>query len=438
MLVGVQFWGGREDFETAVARLRSVMARGEAGEVTREPHAGTEISRGPVGKGEMLCWAAKGRWGFLSTEREAVAGALDLLMGGGETLASAEDYARVQQRLPSEPDFIAFARPGPALDLVLQAGAQFGFTPDETQADQLRKAQAAGFGLKMDGADLREAAFVLRPDPPEMGALRHVGMPLTNAQTLAYFDFLLRPKELAALVRRTPAAAALESDGTDLLQAVPTALGGEGAVLASWPADAIRPRALLTLGVKDRAATDALLLRAATLLPEVEITEENGIKFFGFPSLRSPFLDPAVALSDSLLVAAADTEDIRATLAAAGTTATLEAAPSFATAIGEFRSANEGFGFLDTRGIFERAYPMLRQVIIFGAAFAPGMAEVVDASKLPQTETISKHLNPIVFSQTRLPEGYLLESRGPLTMLQVALLAGGGGSAFLGPRGLNR
>jgi hypothetical protein len=68
----------------------------------------------------------------------------------------------------------------------------------------------------------------------------------------------------------------------------------------------------------------------------------------------------------------------------------------------------------------------------------PGVDEIVDASKLPATETISKHLTPIVLSQSRFPDGYLIESAGPVTMLQVAAAAAGGGSAFFGPSILGR
>jgi hypothetical protein len=72
-------------------------------------------------------------------------------------------------------------------------------------------------------------------------------------------------------------------------------------------------------------------------------------------------------------------------------------------------------------------------VIVFGAAVVPGASDVIDGSKLPETESIAKHLQPIVYSQTRIPEGYLVESSGPITMNQAALLGAVAGTWFLKP-----
>ena len=76
---------------------------------------------------------------------------------------------------------------------------------------------------------------------------------------------------------------------------------------------------------------------------------------------------------------------------------------------------------------------MLRQVIVFGAAVVPGASAIIDASKLPETETIAKHLQPIVYNQIRIPEGYLVESSGPITMNQAVFLGVAAGAWFLKP-----
>jgi hypothetical protein len=59
-------------------------------------------------------------------------------------------------------------------------------------------------------------------------------------------------------------------------------------------------------------------------------------------------------------------------------------------------------------------------------AFSPDSAKYVDAGKLPNTETISKHLSPAVYSQSVSEEGTLIESVGPLTFNQVAGVTIGG------------
>ena len=63
----------------------------------------------------------------------------------------------------------------------------------------------------------------------------------------------------------------------------------------------------------------------------------------------------------------------------------------------------------------------------------PGASDIIDGSKLPETETIAKHLQPITYTQTRIPEGYLVESSGPITMNHAFLMAAAAGAAFFKP-----
>ena len=63
----------------------------------------------------------------------------------------------------------------------------------------------------------------------------------------------------------------------------------------------------------------------------------------------------------------------------------------------------------------------------------PGVSDIIDGSKLPETETIARHLQPIVYGQTRLPEGYLVESSGPITMNHAFLIAAAAGASLFKP-----
>ena len=158
------------------------------------------------------------------------------------------------------------------------------------------------------------------------------------------------------------------------------------------------------------------------------------MKFYGFPSLRSPFVDPTLAIADNMAVMGISPAAVASALTRAATPSPLSSAPAFAPALDAYRSANEAFGFIDLKEVFSRGFPMLRGVISFGVSLVPGASDVVDATKLPQTETIAKHLTPLVFSESRLDDGYLIESSGPITMNQAALLFGGGATNLLAPR----
>jgi hypothetical protein len=64
-----------------------------------------------------------------------------------------------------------------------------------------------------------------------------------------------------------------------------------------------------------------------------------------------------------------------------------------------------------------------------GAAFLPGIADTVDLSKLPAADVITKHLSPIVMSQSYDRDGYVAESVGPVPLYQTLLGAITTGSA---------
>ena len=82
---------------------------------------------------------------------------------------------------------------------------------------------------------------------------------------------------------------------------------------------------------------------------------------------------------------------------------------------------NAGFAYLDLKAVFERSYGTLRPLVAMSLAFNPEAGRYIDASKLPATETISRHLGPSIYSQSVSADGTLIESVGPLTLPQVLL-----------------
>ena len=162
------------------------------------------------------------------------------------------------------------------------------------------------------------------------------------------------------------------------------------------------------------------------IFPQASLTESGGTRYFSLPSLQSAFANPTIALLEGFLVLGVDPEELSQALQSFKAGETLEKSPVFAPALPAYGAANEVFGFANSKLIFERGFPMLRQIIVFGAAVVPGASAIIDGSKLPETETI-------VYSQIRVPEGYLVESSGPITMNQAVLVGGAVGAWFLKP-----
>ena len=195
----------------------------------------------------------------------------------------------------------------------------------------------------------------------------------------------------------------------------------------------MRPRGLIAVQIKDQAKAEESVRELLALFPQASVTELEGIPCFSFPSLQSAFANPTLALVEGFLVLGVDFGELSHSLQSLKAGETLEKSPVFAPALSAYREANEVFGYADSKLIFERGFPILRQIIVFGAAVVPGASAIIDGSKLPETDSIAKHLQPIVYNQTRLPEGYLAESSGPITMNQAVFLAAAAGAWLLKP-----
>jgi hypothetical protein len=419
LLVGVQFWGKREDFDNAVTRLREAFPVRD-GEAARSEYRGLEILATRHGD-LVLFTAAAGRWGFLASDEAILHAAIDRATGNhpGDGLSQNPEFLQVVAELPKEPDLLAYARMDHAVDQLLAAGNALGATPVPSQVEKLKSTRAIGAAWKIDGNLQRDALFLLRPGTSEPAhPLTHQALELTHPGTLLYFDFHLNlsslPDLVAGLADIHPAIAeTLAPFATQIANDY----GPECALLASWPQDNAFPSPMLALQIQNPDA--GFLSGTAPWLAAATARSVGGRQIHVVPSLHTQV---AAAQNDRFLVLGTDPEMLAAALD--GHPKTLRDSPAFQTAKPALKSANEAFCYLDTRTLFERAYGSLLPVIRLSAAMMPDLATRIDVSKLPKPETIGQHLPPIVLSQRRTAEGTRLESSGPVSMGQFLLLAG--------------
>jgi Protein of unknown function (DUF3352) len=437
-LVGFQFWGRKSGHDLAVARLREELSRGgPAPEVVRESYQGVEIASS-AHRGLTLCNASVGQWGFLSNNLPALKDAIDRAAGRKKegSLADSPRYKEVLSKLAKDADLLLFCQPQGALETLLEVGSSLGAQPIPHQVEQLRKVEAIGATTKLDEVNLRDSIFVLRRNPPDIGSLNHGAMKFTSPETAVYFAFASDFRQIFTAASNAITAGLLSTpamQNTRLPQLIPEALGPDTAISVSWPPQQMRPTGLLAVQIKDQAKAEESLRELLTLFPEASVTEVEGIRYFGFPSLQSAFASPTLALVEGFLVLGVDPGELSHALQSGKTGQTLETSPVFAAALSAYKATNEVFGYADSKMLFERGFPMLRRIIVFGVAVVPGASAIIDASKLPETESIAKHLQPIVYNQTRLPEGYLVESSGPITMNQAVFLGAAAGAWLLKP-----
>ena len=422
-LVGFQFWGGRKDFDGAVARMRQELPPGET---TRENHGGEEIVCSQHGR-YMVFTAAHGKWGFVSTNGELIRSALDRAQGEHASPALAENprFQAVSKRMLDAPDFSFFLQPQKVIDVLLETGRSLGAESIPEQVEDFRATEAVGGSLKLDGELQRDALFLLRNNPKPADFLAHKMARFTAPETVVFVDFLARFGGLPALLQKALAGAAPQSSIVELAELATAAAGPECALIANWGTGQLAPSGVLAVEIRDRAKADDALKKLMTFFPETRVVEEDGIKLFSIPSVSNPLVSPTLTLTDQFLILGIDPASVSKAARSDGNA--IEGLPAFAPAMAAYRSANETFAFIDTRSIFVRAYTALRPVILFGAQVMPGAADMIDTGKLPQTETIARHLPPVILSQRRLEDGVFLESSGPVTVSELAVAAAAGG-----------
>lgn len=422
-LVGFQYWGGHKDFDEAVARMRQELPPGES---TRENHEGEEIVCSQHGK-FMVFTATHGRWGFVSTNGDLIKSALDRARGrqSSPALAANPRFQEVSKRMLDASDFTFFLQPQKAIDVLLETGRSLGAEAIPEQIEDLRATEAVGGSLKFDGELQRDALFLLRKGPKPASALTHKTARFTAPETVVFVDFVARFAGLPALLEKALTGAAPQSSIVELAELVSAACGQECAMVLNWGAGQMAPSGVLAVEIRDRAKADDALKKLMTFFPETRVVEEEGVKLYSIPSVSNPLVSPTLTLTDQFLILGIDPSSV--SRAARGVGATIEGLPAFAPAIPAYRSAHEGFAFIDTRSVFVRAYTALRPVILFGAQVMPGAFDMIDTGKLPQTETIARHLPPVILSQQRFEDGVFLESSGPVTVSELAIAAAAGG-----------
>ncbi len=364
----------------------------------------------------------------------------------GPSLQENAAFAAATRPLPNEYGVMIFLDPRPFVEKLRPLLALTGQALPMNQLEGLRKVEtvAAAFGL--EHGKMRERDFVAMP---QLGAAKKLTRPLLaaadgntvfySASQVHWSDNLLSPAApaaagLPALLQQF--AAALNGRGispVDLRQA----FGPELELAGNWAAEAHWPTLLLTLPVTDPARAR----RIAEALTAVEIaeapwtkTERDGVVFYN----AQPFggfvpLNPALAVSDKVMVAGSDLAAVEAALtrlAAPG--GELQKSVVFRDAVAQVQEPGSAFSYVDTRLLFERVDAAARPLLLMGATFYPAMAKNFDLAKLPPADTIAKHLSPIVMSQHYEVEGYVTDSIGPVTLREATVgLAAAAGGLFI-------
>ncbi|MDD5200792.1 MAG: hypothetical protein PHC88_13425 [Terrimicrobiaceae bacterium] len=438
-ILGFEFFGGQKELDGAMDRFYRELGKSVPGSKRSTSAFQGDTLTTFAGAAPILFSASHGNWGFLSNSEALLKQTLDRAAGRDRStsLATNTEFQGVVGRLSKDPELLWFGRLKPVVDLLLAIGQkQPNATVNPKQLAQLEKFRALGGTLLFDGAEQKEATFVLCPAAPKLPLADHSPMALASAETTFFYDATMDWKTASSdeYIESLPPEARSFLAGAKIdLKQLPEIFGNDFGVIVNWPSSAMIPAVLAVMEVKDRKRAEGL---ADSLLASVGVpttgSELHGARIFGFPTMKIQLIDPSVAIGDKFVFASLTGRELERALSTQSGTPILETSKAFQPALAAYKAGGQAFGYLDSKALFESIYNRVRPIALFAATMSADVGKFVDISKLPETETISRHLSPIIYTNKQLADGWLIESSGPVTLSQVFFVVGGGaGAAYI-------
>ena len=426
---GIRFRGTRrEAMEAMVAKVRTqAQAASPAGKSDLLRHGSFEIETFSD-KGVTVTGAFANDWYFFGNDVGLLKSVLDRFAAPKSPGSLVDDalYTRALVHLPADADFRYYASASDIIEKLTALTAASGRSLDAAQT------------TRMEGERMHDTFFVLQPGYARLPELSRKTLALTSPGTLLYYATVptlpdrvdLPPGGLGGM----PGAAGGLLGG---LQGVLTMLGEQGVRIAdfknafgpefagvlNWPApssdsldNVSSPSLQISAEVRNPAAarkfTDALC---------AGWPRENapGLTLFRFPATDGT--PPVLGLTDRFLLASLGADPVKSAAAKARAGGpTLEQSAGFKAALASVVRPGTTLLYIDTKPLFERVYEWLRPMAMIWANFVPHAGDYVQMARLPSTEVIARHLQPMVVSSSQQPEGTLVESAGTVTFFQAA------------------
>jgi hypothetical protein len=446
IVAGFRFQGDPKTTEKIVANWKAKLL-GTGSDLKRETidYHGHEIESESAGIVD-LSTVHDGQWFFFANDFERLKPLLDRVDGRvkdpSATLAADDVFGAAAKRMPSTYSALAFAR----IDRLVEKLMPMEGNESGDQSAAIRQIRSLCGATCFEGGKIRDTIFVGMPKLLDAGDLTLASLPIATKDAFLYatgFLNLTRPLPLPGSLGALGWMGGLQRITTALLSKGVTleswnsAFGPELSWIGEWPANSHWPSIFVTLPVKDPATANRILSVITTASEGSTLwthQEKNGAQYFSTSSGGQFFsLSPTIGLSDRILVGGADAESVEAAIKRSTKgNSELATSKNFLNAERAVPPAKQAFAYIDPALIYTRVDATLRPMLFMSAAFLPGIGETVDLNKLPAPEIITKHLSPIVMSQSYDGDGYIAESVGPITLCQTIAGVGGlGGLAAM-------
>ena len=449
MLGGFRFKGSPADAEKVVggwrARAQEHAPTAKRETVTHGQHQIEVMTRDEI----TIATVYASDWFFAANDLPSLQALLDRadkrVRDAATTLTADEDFTAALKQMPAGYAVLGYGR----VDRYAEKLAST-LPPDSANAEQLaslRKVRSIMGASAFENGKIRDVLFVGMPEIKQLAPLQRSSLGIGTKDTFLYLASALALSNQAGLQNMVAAGAnlpgALQSmlgafSGTGLtLEDWNAAFGPEISLLGDWVENGRTPSLFATLPVKDAAKARAIAAALTTRAGETEwvATEREDVQYLTLPP-SNPMVpvSPTLAIGKNILILAPDPAAAEAaTKRASSSESELAGTKNFRTAEGLVPSATQAFLYVDPALLYTRLDTAVRPMLIMAAAFMPKIAETVDLGKLPAAEVITRHLSPLVLSQSFKGDGYLTSSIGPVSAYQAVLGAAtmsGLGAAF--------
>lgn len=438
-VAGLSYAGKKEQLDSLVDELRKgAQQLWPAGKSDIEKYGSGEIETFTT-PAFSAALAYRGQWLFIATDAALLKATLDRYDAkpAPDSLAELPAFKNSLKHLPAAPDNVLFLRPGLLADKAASVALMLNPTADTQGVAGLKKFDAVGLAMKMDGEVMRDAAYISEAEPGDATPLARDALKLSSTDTIVAVSE--RVQALGSFQMPDP-----KSDPSGVLQLIESyvqvfkdqglgpeqlaqAFGPESGFLLDWPPGSVIPTPLAMVDVRDAGKARKFLdtLQTLPIAAGVNFTRQDAgaITFYTLPQTGIGLFPLQVTLGltgksviGALSMDAAKEAARRQDTAGAG----LAGAERYQSAVALVVAPTASFTYVDTKAIFERVYGMFRSIASLGVV--PHLADYVDIAKLPAPETISRHLGPMVASGAVKDGGLLLESAGPVTTMQAVLV----------------
>src|SRR5438045_2833074 len=296
----------------------------------------------------------------------------------------------------------------------------------------MERIESFSHAMVFEGGKIRDIGFAAMPRVAE-NKLERTTLALASADTLLYsafivnlqqqFQWALEPAGAGSMAAPLQLISNALSSAGVTKEDWKTAFGDEISIIAAWPANAKLPNAVLTVAVRDNARARKIAGAIASS-SGWQKSSRNNAEYYSAPISGVLAVNPTLAVSDRFLVMGLDAASVDRVVTQAAPANGLSGSENFRAASKLVPEPQQMFAYIDLATLYSRLDATLRPILQMSATFVPSLSERFDPNKLPPTDLITKHLSPVVASQSYMDGGFRSESAGTITIGQAAIAAG--------------